>query len=104
MTEMVAWGMPVSLPNSFWLYPCNSRMMRTDSPTDTSMRFLAERKVLISYSPIVVRCNVNHLEQGLFGDHSINHPVLRPQARRPIPLPFSTEGFIMESFDQFQPS
>jgi hypothetical protein len=25
--------MPVSLANPFWLYPCNSRIMRTDSPT-----------------------------------------------------------------------
>jgi hypothetical protein len=50
MAESVAWGMPLSLANSFWLYPCNSRMMRTDSPTDTSMRFLAGRNVFILFS------------------------------------------------------
>ena len=59
--------MPVSLANSFWLYPCNSRMMRTDSPTETSMRFLARRKVFILDSPIVMRRDVNHLEHATCG-------------------------------------
>lgn len=27
----------------FWLKPCSSRMMRTDSPTDTLIRFFAAR-------------------------------------------------------------
>jgi hypothetical protein len=59
--------MPVSPANSFWLYPRNSRMMRTDSPTETSMRFLAGRKVFISDFPIIMRRDVNHLEHATCG-------------------------------------
>lgn len=34
MAEFVACGMPVSSASWFWLKPCRSWMMRTDSPTD----------------------------------------------------------------------
>src|SRR3989304_3346779 len=95
--------MPVRSANSFWLYPCNSRMMRTDSPTETLMRFLAGRKVFISYSPILMRCNMDHPKQGLLGDHLVDHPVLQSQAGQSIPLPLSMEDFVVEPFDQSQP-
>ncbi len=36
IAESVDWGMPVRSASSFWLNSCNSRMIRTDSPTDTS--------------------------------------------------------------------
>jgi len=48
IAEMVAWGIPVSFDSWFWLNSCSSRIIRTDSPTDTVIRFFAGRYSLIS--------------------------------------------------------
>ena len=43
MAELVAWEMPVGFASAFWLRPYNSRMIRTDSPTETITRLRATR-------------------------------------------------------------
>ncbi len=43
IAEIVACGIPVALASWFWLSTCSSRMIRTDSPTETLIRFFAGR-------------------------------------------------------------
>ena len=47
MAEMVACGMPVSADSWLWLSSWSSRRIRTDSPTETSIRFFAGRYTFI---------------------------------------------------------
>ena len=61
MLEMVVCGMPHSAESWVWLRPCNSRMIRTDSPGVTSMRFLAGMSLCISALPIVMWSDANDL-------------------------------------------
>src|SRR6185312_12304141 len=57
--EIVGRGMPHSADSSPWLSPCSPRMMRTDWPVETSMRFLAGMGLLMSSPPAVVRGDAN---------------------------------------------
>src|SRR4051812_22977180 len=90
--------MPVKLASSFWLYSCSSRRMRTDSPTETAMRFFAGLKSLILCPPIIVRCDLNYLKRQLC-HHAINHSILQTRPRGAIPLPFAMKGLVVKAFD-----
>ena len=61
MLEIVVWEMPHSAESWVWLRPCSSRMIRTDSPGVTSMRFFAGIKLRISAFPIVMGGYANDL-------------------------------------------
>ena len=76
IAEMVAWGMPVSLANSFWLYPCNSLMIRTDFPTDTFTAFVARLKFLILRPPIPMRADARDLKDNRISNDFVDHAVL----------------------------
>jgi hypothetical protein len=48
MADNVACGIPVRRAHAFWLRPGSSRTLRTDSPTETSIRRRAGRYPFIS--------------------------------------------------------
>jgi hypothetical protein len=56
---------------------CSSRMIRTDSPGLTSMRFFSEMNLGISMPPLVMRSNAGYLDSHEFGLHGVdNAPLL----------------------------
>src|SRR5690606_17375276 len=56
--EIVACGIPQAAASSAWVMPCNSRMMRTDSPVVTSTRGRARVGLPICHAPVVQRMNL----------------------------------------------
>ena len=80
MLEMVVCGMPHSAESWVWLRPCNSRMIRTDSPGVTSMRFLAVMGLDVSALPIVVGCVAYDLDDQDIGFHGVDDSPLFVQA------------------------
>ena len=66
MAERVVWGMPVSAESWFWLSSRSSRRMRTDSPTETEIRFFGG-DILSPKPPLIVRGN--GLDRSAFQGH-----------------------------------
>lgn len=102
IAEMVACGMPVSSASWLWLSSCSSRRMRTDSPTETSTRRFATLKSFISRSPIVVRSDLNDLNQQRVRHYAVYHSPFQAKARRSMPLPLAGESLIVETLDGAQ--
>src|SRR5690625_4419378 len=96
---MVVCGMPQSADSPFWLSPCSSRMMRTDSPGVTSTRFLAGIGLLISAPPIVMSCDTHHLNGHDISFDRIDDAPLLVQAGRPEALPVTGKRFVAEASD-----
>src|SRR3990167_1727333 len=69
IAEMVDWGIPVARARSSWLISCNSRIIRTDSPTVTLTLGLAFlNPFLIVKSPffsVLVRRDIENLNEQL---------------------------------------
>lgn len=99
MAEMVACGMPVSRANWFWLSSWNSRTIRTDSPTETAIRFFAGRYSFTLRPPIIMGRHRRNLKHQFLRDHTMDHPPLQPEPRRAVARPCPGQRFIMESSD-----
>lgn len=80
MLDMAVCGMPQRDESCVWLSPCNSRMIRTDSPGLTSIRFLAATNLLISVPPIVMQTNADDSNSHDVGLHRVDDAPLLVQA------------------------
>src|SRR6476620_7707506 len=78
-------------------------MIRTDSPTETAIRFLARRNWLISHSSILVRRYADHPNFRALDGDLIDHPILQVEARGPVTPERSAKGFVVKSLDKPQP-
>ena len=70
--------MPDRAESSFWLRPWSSRMIRTDSPTLTSTllsAFLNSLRAIGLVPPIVVRCDVNHVDADFLSNDLVDQPI-----------------------------
>lgn len=83
MAEIVACERPVRFASSFWLNPCSSRMIRTDSRAVTVARFRSTRYALISWPPIVVRRHRLDVVREVSGVDAMDHSPLVAQPARP---------------------
>jgi hypothetical protein len=62
----------------FRLSSWSSRIIRTDSPAETSTRFLATRNSFISGLSVIVISDVDNLNQQRFSDNAVNYSPLKP--------------------------